>query len=110
MGESQFKANIERALELVASQARPLKAALERRIGPKSSARRKDAVLAGGMRCMLDQQVRRRQLRKDTAAQAAWTQGQHTDPGIRREDLVRASQASKERKERDSILECLLAC
>ena len=56
----------------------------------QSPARRKDTVL-----CWWDS-LRHRQRRK--AAQTAWTTGQHTDPGLGREDLVHARQACKRRK------------
>ena len=77
-------------------QARTLKAALEHHIGARVPA---DArcwlVKFAGIR---DEQVRHRQRRKDTAAQAAWAKGQHTDPGFRREGLVFSGQTSKKRK------------
>ena len=111
MGENQSNGIIERAVGLVAGQARTLKAALEHCIGTRVPP---DARIS----CWLvefaapDEQVRRRQRRKDAVAEAARPKGHHTDSGIRREDPVHASQASKREKSgnRDSILECLLAC
>ena len=67
---------------LVAGQARTLKAALEHRIGVKVPLDEMDTVLAGGVRCVSDEQMRYRQRRKDADTQTAWTKGQHTDSGI----------------------------
>ena len=74
VGESQYNGIIESAVGLVAGQARTLKAALEHRMD-QSPARREDPVLASGIRCVPDEQVRHRQRRKDTAAEAAWSKG-----------------------------------
>ena len=82
-----------------ARQARTLmKAASEHRIGTRVPARRKDIVLAGGICCVLDEQVRHRQRQKDAAAEASWPKGRHTHSGIRREDFVHAGQASEREK------------
>ena len=86
LGERKFKGMIERAVELVASQARTLIAALENPV------RRKEIVLA---------------------AEAARPKGQHTHPGIRREDSVHARQPSQQEGEsgnRDSVPECSWGC
>ena len=64
----------------------------------QSPARRKDTVLAGGIRCISDEQMRRRQRRKDAAAEAARPKGQHSDPGIWREGPIHARQVSERRK------------
>ena len=88
VGESQSYGIIELAVELVAGQARTLKAALEYRTGTS-----KDTVLAGGICCVLDEQVRHQQGRKDTAAKIPWEKGQHTFPGVRRKDPVHARQS-----------------
>ena len=50
------------------------------------------------IRCISDEQIQRRQCLKDAAAKTAWTKGQHTHPGIRREDPVHARQVSERRK------------
>ena len=55
-------------------------------------------MLAGGILCTPDEPVRRRQRREDAASEAAWPKGQHTSSGIRGEDFVHASQASKRGK------------
>ena len=41
----------------------------------QSPARSEDIVLASGIRCVPDEQVRHRQQRKDTAGEAAWSTG-----------------------------------
>ena len=66
--------------------------------GGQSPARRKDIVLVGGVCGILDEQVRHRQGRKDTAAKTARAKGQHTDPGVWRKDPVHARQTSGMRK------------
>ena len=53
----------------------------------RSPTQRTDTVLACGICCVLDEQVRHRQRRKDAAAKTARAKGQHTDPGIRREKI-----------------------
>ena len=98
VGGSQSDGIIERAVGLVAGQARTLKAALEHRIGTQSPARRKDIVLAGGTCVTLDEQVRPRQRRKDTAAKTTRAKGQHTDSGVWRKDPAHARQTSERRK------------
>ena len=95
MGESQSNGIIERAVGLVAGQARTLKAALEHRIGVKVPLDARILCLAGAVLCVSDEQVRHRQRRKDTAAQTTRTKGQHTDSGIRGEDLVHACQTHR---------------
>ena len=57
VGESQSNGIIERAVRLGAGQARTSKAALEHRIGTRDPARCKDTMLAGGICCILDEQV-----------------------------------------------------
>ena len=96
VGESQSDGIVERAVGLVAGQARTLKAALEHRIGAR--VRRKGIVLAGGVCGILDEQVRHRQRRKDTAAKTTRAKGQHTDSGVWRKDPVHARQTSERRK------------
>ena len=59
----------------------------------QSPARRKDVVLFGGVCGVLDEQVRHRQGRKDTAATTTLARGQHTGPGVWREDPVHPNQA-----------------
>ena len=93
VGESQSNGIIERTVGLVAGQARTPKAALEHRKGAKVPP---DARIL----CWL---VDIGSDGKDAATQAAWTQGQHIDPGIWREDFVHARQASKRRKARTAI-------
>ena len=93
-----FTGIIERAVGLVAGQARTLKAAPEHRILSQSAARRKDIVLAGGVCGIPDEQVRHRQRRKDTAAKTTRAKGQHTDSGVWRRDPVFALQTSERRK------------
>ena len=84
---------IERAVGLVAGQARTLKAALEHRIGTRVPNARTPLWLVEFAASLVN-----RQGRKDTFTQAAWAKGQHTDPGIWREGLACAGQASKRRK------------
>ena len=55
-------------------------------------------MLAGGRCCVFDAQVRHRKRREDAAAEAAWPKRQHTNSGIRREDLVHGGQASERGK------------
>ena len=69
MGESQSNGIIERAVGLVAGQARTLKGALEQRIWDQSPARRKDTVLAGGVRCVM----------MNSVTSAATKRRRHTD-------------------------------
>lgn len=64
----------------------------------QSPARRKDTVLVGGVCGVLDEQVRHRQGQKDTAAKTTRAKRQHTDPGVWRQDPVRARQTSERRK------------
>ena len=94
-GESQSSGIIERAVGLVAGQARTLKAALEHRMGTRVPPDAKILCWLVGNCCVPDEQVRRRQRRKDAATQTAWPKGQHTYSGMRRKDFVHASQASK---------------
>ena len=61
----------------------------------QSPARRKDIVLVGGVCGILDEQVPHRQGRQDTAAKTARAKGQHTDPGVWREDPAHACQTSE---------------
>ena len=64
----------------------------------QSPARRKDIVLVGGVCGILDEQVRRRQGRKDTVAKTAQAKGQHTrNPGVWRKDPVHVRQTSERR-------------
>ena len=74
-------------------------------------ARRKGAVLVGGVCCILDELVRHRQRRKDTAAEAAWAKGQHTDLANGEKIQHMPAKPTEEKSgNRDSTLECLLAC
>ena len=61
----------------------------------ESSACCKDTVLADGVHCASDEQVRHRQRRKDADTHTAWTKGQHSDSGIWGEYFVHAYQTSK---------------
>ena len=103
VGGSLSKGFIERAVVLVAGQARTLRAALEHRIGA-SVLLIEGILLVGGVCGVLDEQVRHRQGRKDTAAKTARAKGQHTDPGVRRKDPVHARQTSERRKVGASIV------
>ena len=94
--ESQSNGVIERAVGLVAGQVRTLKAALEHRIG--TSVPPDARILAGGICGILDEQVRHRHRRKDTAAKTTRAKGQHTDPGVWRKDPVHARQTNERRK------------
>ena len=96
VGESQSNGIIERAVGLVAGQKTEGCAGAPHR--GQSPARRKDTVLVGGVCGILDEQVRRRQGRKDTTAKTVRAKGQHTDPGVRRKDPVHARQTSERRK------------
>ena len=98
VGESQSNGMIERAAGLVGRPGQNTEGCARASHWDQSPARRKDTVLPGGICCVPDEQVRHRQRRKDTATEAARPMGQHTHPGIRREDSVFASQASKRRK------------
>ena len=69
----------------------------------QSPARCKDTVLAGGVRCVSDEQLRHRQRRKNANTQTAWTKRQHTDSGTWREDFLHACQTSKRRKVEPTI-------
>ena len=77
--------------------------------GGESPARRKDIVLVGGVCGILDEQVRHRQGRKDTAAKTTRAKGQHTDPGVWRKDPVHAAEPAGKWEPRFHQ-ECLLAC
>ena len=93
VGDSQSNGVIERAVGLVAGQARPKKAALEHRIGTRIPP---DARIL----CWLVEFV---------AYLTIWPKGQHTHSGIRREDPVHAGQASERGRVGAAIpiLECL---
>ena len=97
VGESQSNGVFERAVGLMAGQARTLKAALEHRICVR-------APLDAGVRCVFDEQMRHRPRRKDTDTHTAWTKGQHAESGIWCEDVVHACQNSKKRKVGSTIL------
>ena len=88
MGESQSNGIIERAVGLVAGQARTLKAALEHRIGTRVPP---DARILCWLVEFAAYLMNRCDIGSDgdAAAEAAWPKGQHTDSGTRREDSVR---------------------
>ena len=92
--ESQSNGIIERAVGLVAGQDRTLKAALEHRIGTRVPARHRHTVLAGGICCVPDEQVRHRQRR--TPLQRLHGRGDNTPIlEFRREDSAHAGHASE---------------
>ena len=94
VGESQSNGIIERAMELVASQARTLKAALEHRIGTRIPP---DARILCWLVEFAAYLMNRCDIGSDgktPAAKAAWAKGHHADPRIRKEDHVCAGQAS----------------
>ena len=94
VGESQSNGIIERAVGLVAGQARTLKAVLEHRIGTRVPPDAMTLCLAGGTRCVPDEQVRHWQRQKRADAQG--------------EKILH--KLEEESGTHDSILECLLAC
>ena len=78
---------IERAVGLVAGQGRPLKAALEHRIGVRVPPDARMLCWLVEFAAYLMNRCRHRQRRKDTAAKTTRAKGQHTDSGVWRKVL-----------------------
>ena len=57
--------------------------------------RRKDILLAAGFCCEFTEEVVHRKRPKDSAEEAAWEIGQHTDLRIQREDLGQPTREGK---------------
>ena len=112
VGDSQSNGVIERAVGLVASQARTLKAALEHRTGTRIPP---DARIPCWLVAFAAYLMNRCDIGSDgkTPLQRLHgSKGQHTFWNSEREDPVHAGQASErgESGNRDSIPECLWGC
>ena len=98
VGESQSEGIIESAVELVASQARTLKAALEHPMGTRVPP---DARILCWVVEFAAHLMNRCDIGSDgktSLQRLLWAKGQHTDSGVWRKDPVHARQTSERRK------------
>ena len=111
VGESQSNGIIERAAGARCRPGQDIEGCTGSPHRRQSPARRKDIVLVGGDCGVLDEHVRHRQGRKDTAGKTTQAKGQHTAPGVWRKDPVcPPNQREQESGSRGFTQGCLLAC